>query len=73
MSAENLRAHILPTQQPDQAIVTLSKAVSDQTFAIEELRRDFDRANSWKLKALIAFGGALAGAVLKAIAEHLWP
>ncbi|MCB9182758.1 MAG: ATP-binding protein [Flavobacteriales bacterium] len=73
MSAENLRAHLLPTQPPDQAIITLSKAVSDQTVAIEQLRRAFVKANSWKLKVLIALGGALAGAILKAVADHVWP
>lgn len=46
-----------PTQQTDRLIA----AVATQTKVVEELRRDFDKANSLRIKGAIAFVGGAAG------------
>ena len=70
MTAEEIQRHLAPTEPASPALTELSTAVARQTQIIEQLREDFNSANAFWKKILIALGGAVAGAVLKFLIEH---
>jgi predicted HTH transcriptional regulator len=68
LTAEEIRDHAVAEKNDVRALSQLSVAVAAATQTIDQLRKDFDSANSpWK-KIGIALVGALAGA----IAKHLF-
>ena len=70
ITAEELRTHLIPNTSPDTAITELTNAVSQQSKTIEQLRDDFQKANSPLKKILLALGGAGGGQILKMIIEY---
>jgi len=72
LTAGEIRSHLSTARSSDTALSELSQAVARQTQLIEQLRDAFHRANSpWK-KVGIGIGGAIIGALLKVLLEHLW-
>jgi len=65
LAAEEIKIHALSVRSTDAAIGELSGAVAAQTATIDNLRKDFERANSPSTKVAIAVAGAIAGAIAK--------
>ncbi|HMV87166.1 MAG TPA: ATP-binding protein [Blastocatellia bacterium] len=72
ITADELRAHLTQNATPDTAITELTNAVSQQSKTIEQLRDDFQKANSPIKKILLTLGGAAGGQILKMIIEHFF-
>lgn len=65
LTADEIRNHAIAEKSDARALMELSSAVAAQTQTIDQLRKDFDSANSpWK-KIGIAVVGALSGAIAK--------
>lgn len=71
ITAEELRIHLTQHTSPDTAITELTNAVSQQSKTIDQLRDDFQKANSPLKKILLALSGAGGGQILKMIIEYL--
>jgi predicted HTH transcriptional regulator len=72
ITAEEIKTHLVRHKPPDAALTDLAVALSQQSWMIEQLREDFQKANSaWK-KVLIALGGAAGGTILKVLIEHFF-
>ncbi|MBW2610717.1 MAG: hypothetical protein JRC68_10310 [Deltaproteobacteria bacterium] len=65
LKAKEIVAHAKKNIDNDSAIKELSDIIATQTGTIDELRKDFNRANSLKRKLFIAVLGAIVGVVGK--------
>lgn len=70
LTADEIVGHARNRGSNDSAIKELSAVISEQTRTIENLRGDFNKANSLPLKIAIAIGGALVGVVGKYIVDN---
>jgi hypothetical protein len=71
LTADEIRER-LARQSAESALTELSRAVAQQTEALDRLGNDFSRTNSVWRKLGIGAVGAVLGALLKIIVEHLW-
>jgi predicted HTH transcriptional regulator len=71
LTADEIKSHALAEGSPDSALSKLSAAVAAQTQTIDQLRVDFEKANSMPRKVGIALVGAAAGAIAKSLID-LW-
>jgi len=69
MNANEIRTHAAAENNDDKALSELSRAVATQTQTIDQLRTDFNNANSLPKKIGIALLGAAGGALLKYAAD----
>lgn len=72
MEAAEIRAHAALERNDDKAVSELSNSVAAQTKIIDQLRKDFEKANSLTLKIVIALIGAGAGALLKHFVDSMF-
>jgi predicted HTH transcriptional regulator len=72
LTADEIRVR-MAQQSADSAVMELSRIVAQQTAALDRLREDFGRANSVWRKLGIGAIGAVLGAVLKVVIEHILP
>lgn len=66
LGAQELSSKATHVANSSQAIDSLAQTVAKQTEEIGKLRESFEKANSWKRKALYALLGALASGLAKA-------
>ncbi|CAL8475575.1 helix-turn-helix domain-containing protein [Caballeronia sp. S22] len=67
LDAADIQAHAKAEKDDQKALSELSSAVATQTQVIDELRKDFAKANSpWR-----KFGWVIAGAIAGAIVKHV--
>lgn len=66
LGAQELSSKATHVANSNQAIDSLAQTVAKQTEEIGKLRESFEKANSWKRKALYALLGALASGLAKA-------
>lgn len=71
LDAVEIQAHAKAEKDDQKALTELSSAVATQTQVIDELRKDFAKANSPWRKLGWVVGGAIAGAIAKHVAEIL--
>ena len=71
LEAKELSSKASHSTNSDQAIVSLAETISKQTEEIGKLRESFEKAHSWKRKALYALIGALASGAAKAVLASL--
>jgi predicted HTH transcriptional regulator len=71
LDAKELSSKASHSTNSDQAIGSLAETISKQTEEIGKLRESFEKANSWKRKALYALIGALASGAAKAVLASL--
>lgn len=71
LNAEELSSKATHSPDSNQAIESLAQTVAKQTEEIGKLRESFEKANSWKRKALYALIGALASGAAKAVLAAL--
>lgn len=69
LTAEEIRAHALPTSTIEKALSDLSSLAATQTQTIEQLRGEFTSANSIPKKLGIAAIGAVLGAAAKYVVD----
>ena len=65
LTADEIRSHAVAEKNDQKALTELSSAVAAQTQTIDQLRKDFDKANSPWRKVGVAIAGAIAGAIAK--------
>lgn len=65
LTADEIRNHAAAEKNDQKALTELSGAVAAQTQTIDQLRKDFEKANSPWIKIGLAVVGAIAGAVAK--------
>ena len=71
LDAKELSSKATHSTNSNQAIESLAQTVAKQTEEIGKLRESFEKANSWKRKALYALIGALASGAAKAVLTSL--
>lgn len=72
LTAQEIREQVTALQSTDSALTVLSRAVAGSTAVVEQLRRDFEKANSPWRRVLWAVVGAIAGAMAKGIIDQYW-